>query len=1079
MTKNLRAFSQPLHALLLLSALNGLAQPKITSFSPASGPAGTPVTISGSNFNTTPAGNIVYFGAVRATVTASTATSLTVTVPAGATHQPISVLSTANYQTAYTAKPFITTFNDPYRAAVSTGFYKPRVDFATGMLPATATAPFFVVPGDLNGDGKPEIVTVNSGDNTVSIMYNATGYGNVTAASFSSTLQLPVGRDPRSAAIGDVNADGKPDIVVANSADETVSVLINTTANASGKDISFAAKTDFFVGSNPLSIAIHDVNGDGKPDLLVANRGSNTVSVLRNIFSHDATGTAYFADRVDLPAGTGPRALAVTDLDGDGKADIAVVNEQSHAVSVLRNLSLPATIDAASFAAAVAFATGNNPGSIAASDLDGDGKTDLLVSNFGSNTVSVLRNTAVSGVIGASSFASKTDYNTGTQPFFVTAGDADGDGKPDLVVANATSDKLSLLRNLSSAGDLNAASFASPVAFATDAYPVSVAMGDVDGDGEPELMTANAATNNVSVLAFFPPGAPMINSFSPASGAAGTTVTITGSGFNPVAANNTVYFGVRKATVVQGTTGSLTVTVPVGSSYQPVSVLNNPTALAAFSTRPFITTFKNPFGTGIPANFYQSRVDFNVATNATYGVAYGDLDADGKIDLVGVNENANTLSVLSGNTSGGVYSNSFSEKTDFTLATGPRTVAIQDMDGDGSLDVIALSPAVNYIGILRNTKASAPVKPSSLAAGGGVDLGNHISHFAVGDLDRDGRPDLVVTNQSLGTISVLRNITPAGSATVEFAYRVDFTAGDNPRAVAIGDIDGDGKADIAVANERSNTISLFRNTSATGAIDSSSFAKAVNLAAGTSPNSIVVGDIDRDGKTDIVVANYGSSTLSVLQNTGTAGSITAASFAPKVDFATDTNPFALALGDADGDGKIDLVTANSTANTVSVLRNTSTTGSISNASFATKTDFIASGYPVDVTLGDLDGDSIPEITLANAVSGNISVWKMGVPPTGGTGGTGNPVTGDSALQVQLYPNPTRGAATMLITGLKESVATIDIFTENGTVIEKRTIRTTGRISIQLLNLRNQPTGVYYVKITSVKGVRIFKLMVGR
>lgn len=1078
MTKNLRSLSQPLHALLLLSALNGLAQPKITSFSPASGPAGTAVTISGSNFSAMPAGNIVYFGAVRGTVTAGTATSLTVTVPAGATHQPISVLSTASYQTAYAAKPFITTFNDPYRAAISAGFYKPRVDFATGTLPASATAPFFVITGDLNGDGKPEIVAVNSGNNTVSVMRNTTGYGNVTAASFGSTLQLPVGRDPRSAAIGDVNADGKPDIVVANSADETVSVLINTTATASGNDLAFAAKTDFSVGSNPLSIAIHDINGDGKPDLVVANRGSNTVSVLRNIFSHDATGTGYFAARVDFPAGTGPRALAVTDLDGDGKADIAVVNEQSHAISVLRNLSVAATIDAASLAAAVGFATGNDPGSIAASDLDGDGKTDLLVSNFGSNTVSVLRNTTVSGAIGLASFAPKTDYNTGGQPFFVTAGDADGDGKPDIVVTNATSDRLALLKNTAAMGDLNASSFAAPVAFATDAYPVSVALGDIDGDGEPELMTANAATNNVSVLAFFAPGAPVINSFNPASGAAGTTITITGTGFNPVAANNTVYFGVRKATVVSGTTGSLTVTVPVGSSYQPVSVLNNPTALTAFSNKPFITTFKNPFGTGIPANFYQSRVDFNVAANATYGVAYGDLDADGKPDLVGVNENANTLSILSSNTSGGLSSNSFSEKTDFVVATGPRTVAIQDMDGDGAPDVIVLSPAVNYIGILRNTRAGAPFKSSSLVAAGGVDIGNRISHFAIGDLDRDGKPDLVVTNQSIGTISVLRNITPAGAATVEFAYRVDFTAGDNPRAVAIGDIDGDGRPDIAVANERSNNISVFRNTSAAGSIDGSSFATAVNFAAGTSPNSIVAGDIDRDGKTDIVVANYGSSTVSVLQNLGTAGSITAASFAPKVDFATDTNPFALAMGDADGDGKIDLVTANSTANTVSVLRNTSTTGSISNTAFATKADFIASGYPVDVTIGDLDGDSIPEITLANAVSGNISVWKIGVPPTG-TGGTGNPATPDSALQVQLYPNPTRGAATMLINGLKESVAYIDIFSENGTVIEKRTIQTNGRLSIQLLNLRNQPAGVYYVKITSVKGIRIFKLLVGR
>ena len=1078
MSKHLRLLCT-LHA-LLLAGPSLLAQPKINSFSPASGPAGTTVMVSGSGFNAMASGNLVYFGAVRAQVTSASATSLTVTVPAGATYQPVLVVNTANYQTAYAALPFVTTFINPYRASLSGGFYKPRIDLATGSAVAPTTAPFFVTSGDLNGDGKPEIVAVNASAKTVTIMRNAAIYGNLVAAAFGTSMQLPVGNDPRAAAIGDINADGKPDIVVVNSADETVSVLINTTTTASIGDITFASKVDVAVGSSPLSVAIQDVNGDGKPDVMVANLASNTISVLRNIFVHDAGGTNFFSARVDFPAGTAPRAVVVADLDGDKKVDLAVVNEQSNMVSVLQNTSVATSIDAASFAAPVNFATGTNPGSLAAGDLDGDDKTDLVVTNFASGTVSVLRNTAVSGTINAASFAAKTDYSTGSEPYAITIGDADGDGKPELIVANPTADKISILKNTSTAGTISASSFAAPTLFATDAYPVSVALGDLDGDGEPELLAANAATNDVSVLAFFPPGAPRINSFNPASGAAGTTVTITGSGFNPVAASNTVYFGIKKATVISGTTSTLTVTVPVGATYQPLSILNNLSALAAYSAKPFATTFANPFGTGIPADFYKFRVDFNVAANNTYGVAFSDLDGDGKTDLLGVNENANTLSVLSENGSGGIYSTSFSTKTDFPLATGPRAVAVHDMNGDGAPDVVTLSPAVNYIGILRNTKAGPPVKAASLAPAGGVDMANHVSSFAVGDLDQDGRPDLVVTNQSLNSISVMRNITAVASATVLFAYRVDFAAGDNPRAVAISDVDGDGKPDILVSNERSNNVSVFRNLAVAGVIDSSSFAAKVEFAAGTNPNSIVAGDIDLDGKTDIIVANYGSNTVSVLRNTATAGPITNASFAPKVDFATGENPFSLAIGDADGDGRVDLVTANSTANTLSVLRNTGTTGSITNASFAAKADFIAGGYPVNVTIGDLDGDSIPEITSASVVSGSISVWKTGPAPTAPpVPNPGNPSTGDSTFTIQLYPNPTKGVATLLLSGLKESVVNLDIFTANGKFIERRTVRTTGRVTVQLLNLRNQPAGIYYVKVTSTAGVHVEKMVVQR
>src|SRR6188508_160230 len=138
---------------------------------------------------------------------------------------------------------------------------------------------------------------------------------------------------------------------------------------------------------------------------------------------------------------------------------------------------------------------------------------------------------------------------------------------------------------------------------------------------------------------------PTVNSFTPSSGPLGTSVIITGTNFNAVPANNIVYFGAVRAMVISGSTISLTVTVPAGATYQPISVLDNITGLTGYSSKPFITTFANPFGTGMPANFYKPKVDFAVGTNPR-NIATGDLDGDGKPDLVITNGNSNTLSVL-------------------------------------------------------------------------------------------------------------------------------------------------------------------------------------------------------------------------------------------------------------------------------------------------------------------------------------------------------------------------------------------------------------------------------------------------
>ena len=190
---------------------------------------------------------------------------------------------------------------------------------ATGSPFSAGTIPYSVAVRDFNGDGIPDIVTANAGSNSVTILLG-NGAGGFSAAAGSP---FAVGTNPSSVAVGDFNGDGIPDLVTANYAGDTVTILLG---NGSG-GFSAATGSPFSVGTNPVWFAVGDFNGDGIPDLATANGGSNNVTVLLG----NGSGGFSAATGSTFSVGKNPASVAVADFNGDGLEDLAVANAWAQA----------------------------------------------------------------------------------------------------------------------------------------------------------------------------------------------------------------------------------------------------------------------------------------------------------------------------------------------------------------------------------------------------------------------------------------------------------------------------------------------------------------------------------------------------------------------------------------------------------------------------------------------------------------------------------------------------------------------------------------------------------------------------
>jgi hypothetical protein len=379
-------------------------------------------------------------------------------------------------------------------AMVSVASIGQTVGFAGQQTFPAGTNPFELASADLNCDGARDLVFALDND-SFSVLLNATAGGSDTVSFGPQQTIITSATFVNGITVGDVNGDGKPDVLLMNGYDRTIAIFIGTTA-CGASAATFATEQLIPLQSNPSGFATADVNGDGKLDLVVSDGGDHSVSVLLNTTA-PGTSTASFVQQQDFPAGMDLGSLSIADINSDGKPDVVVTNPNGNTVSVLLNFTA-AGASQANFSASYSFAVGNLPGAVSTADVNGDGKLDLVIVNGLDNSVSVLLNTTAPGVT-VPSFRAQQVFLTGLGPSAPAVADVNGDGKPDVVVSAYGGNFVSVLLNTTAEGAATP-SFADQQIFATGTNPYFAAIVDINRDGKPDLVVANYTDSTASVL---------------------------------------------------------------------------------------------------------------------------------------------------------------------------------------------------------------------------------------------------------------------------------------------------------------------------------------------------------------------------------------------------------------------------------------------------------------------------------------------------------------------------------------------------------------------------------------------------
>ena len=334
-----------------------------------------------------------------------------------------------------------------------------------------------VAVADLDGDGRLDILSAMASSPSTRSLLSARIQARATPGTFADPVQSPTGADPVSIAVGDLDGDGLPDVAVADAAADAdgghAIVVQFQVARTPG---AFSAPVALPLGPlTPRSLALADLDGDGRLDVVVAAAGTEDVQVL----FQQAPGT--FAAPVGFPGGGEPTAVAAARLTDPGGVDLVVATSDGK-LSVLLHGSTPGT-----FLPPVSYGAGTNPAAVQIADMNGDGLPDVVVADYDGTLEEFLQAPAGDGTLLPPVRHDTLDFGSCS----VAIGDLDGDGRPDAVVANAgppgyPGSVAVFMQDHAVPGQL-----APAVLYRGYWGPLSVALGDLNEDGLLDMAVAD------------------------------------------------------------------------------------------------------------------------------------------------------------------------------------------------------------------------------------------------------------------------------------------------------------------------------------------------------------------------------------------------------------------------------------------------------------------------------------------------------------------------------------------------------------------------------------------------------------
>ena len=731
--------------------------------------------------------------------------------------------------------------------------------------PASTDDPRDLVLADIDGDGRTDLASANLASSTLSVFFQE------AAGSFRSlVLTVPGSGSPSRLAVGDLDGDGDLDLVSANSGTNDLTGFLQISAG-----VFEAAPSITLVPSgsvSPVAVVVGDLDGDGDLDLVVAKQGRSDLALFLQdtpgVFSESNFSAAVAKELTDLALG---------DLDGDGDSDIVAAGEGL----VERFLQTsPGVFEALQ---SIQLLAGEGPDvQVEFADVDGDGDGDIAISDKPSGRLKVFRQTTPGefendpGIVVAV-VDSERDF-----PFALE--DVDGDGDLDLVAGD--DDAKSLLVFLqTSPGSFEPVPGVTlrPGASVLDDL-VSVAAEDLDGDGDPDLVAVDPGTDGILVFQQQRPGrfgiAPAVELLAVVSDFDDPVEVVVGdldgNGLLDVASANR---GSQSGTVF--------LQLFPGVFDPDPQVLRPPTA----------------------------TVD-EVRT-----ITLGDVDADGDLDVVLVSSDAtvSTLSIFvrrSEDDFGAVPT------LELQLDAVVDSITLADLDGDGDLDLACAAKRATPDSSLSIFRQTAPGE-FELSPGIELGLGSEVlespEQVVAADLDGDGDLDLVSANSVSGNLTGFRQIS-AGVFEAEPGIDLELPDGAaSPVAVAVGDLDRDGDLDLVSANTN-NSLTVFRQTSP-GVFDAT---PGIVLNPGadflTNPQAVALADVDRDGDLDVVASStVGLEAVVVFLQLAPGVLETQPSTVLSPGGSTLDGVLSLVVADLDGDGQVEIVTANNKSDNLTIF----------------------------------------------------------------------------------------------------------------------------------------------------------------